>query len=52
MKPIIPISLIFALCVEAQAQRIVVGSKKFTESYVLADIAKTTLQNAGFAAET
>ena len=51
MKPIIPIVLIFALSAGAQAQRIVVGSKKFTESYVLAEIAKTTLQNAGFAAE-
>jgi osmoprotectant transport system permease protein len=51
MKPIIPIVLMFALSVGAQAQRIVVGSKKFTESYVLAEIAKTTLQNAGFAAE-
>jgi glycine betaine/choline ABC-type transport system substrate-binding protein len=36
MKPIVPILLIFALSVAAQAQRIVVGSKKFTESYVLA----------------
>jgi osmoprotectant transport system permease protein len=51
MKPIIPILLIFALSVATQAQRIVVGSKKFTESYVLGEIAKTTLQNAGFAAE-
>jgi osmoprotectant transport system permease protein len=51
MKPIVPILLIFALCLEAQAQRIVVGSKKFTESYVLGEIAKTTLQNAGFATE-
>ncbi len=51
MKPIIPILLIFGLSVGAQAQRIVVGSKKFTESYVLGEIAKTTLQNAGFAAE-
>lgn len=51
MKPIIPISLIFVLCVEAQAQRIVVGSKRFTESYVLGEIAKTTLQKAGFAAQ-
>ena len=49
MKPIIPLSLIFVLCVEAQAQRIVVGSKRFTESYVLGEIAKTTLQRAGFA---
>jgi osmoprotectant transport system permease protein len=51
MKPIIPMLLIFALSVGAQAQRIVVGSKRFTESYVLAEIAKRTLQNAGFAAE-
>jgi len=51
MKPIIPIVLIFALSAGAQAQRIVVGSKRFTESYVLGEIAKTTLQNAGFAAE-
>jgi osmoprotectant transport system permease protein len=51
MKPIIPILLIFALSVATQAERIVVGSKKFTESYVLGEIAKTTLQKAGFAAE-
>ena len=51
MKLIIPIVLMFALSAGAQAQRIVVGSKKFTESYVLAEIAKTTFQNAGFAAE-
>src|ERR1700751_5267105 len=51
MKPIIAILLIFALSAATQAQRIVVGSKKFTESYVLGEIAKTTLQNAGFAAE-
>src|SRR6266481_637217 len=51
MKPIIPILLIFGLSVATQAQRIVVGSKKFTESYVLGEIAKTTLQNASFAAE-
>jgi len=51
MKPIMPMVLIFALSAGAQAQRIVVGSKRFTESYVLGEIAKTTLQNAGFAAE-
>jgi osmoprotectant transport system permease protein len=39
---------VFTLCVVASAQRIVVGSKKFTESYVLGEIAKTALQNAGF----
>ncbi len=51
MKSIIAILLFFALSAEAQAQRIVVGSKRFTESYVLAEIAKMTLQNAGFAAD-
>jgi osmoprotectant transport system permease protein len=51
MKPIIPIVLICALSAGAQAQRIVVGSKRFTESYVLGEIAKTALQNAGFTVE-
>jgi len=32
-------------------ERIIIGSKKFTESYVLAEIAKRTLENAGVAAE-
>ena len=31
------------------AEPIVVGSKKFTESYVLGGIAKTVLERAGFA---
>jgi osmoprotectant transport system permease protein len=51
MKPVISILLVFAVSCSAQAQRIVVGSKRFTESYVLGEIAKMTLQNAGFAAE-
>src|SRR5207244_7010322 len=51
MKVIISILLIFALCAATQAQWIVGGSMKFTESYVLGEIAKTTLQNSGFAAE-
>jgi osmoprotectant transport system permease protein len=51
MKPIIPIVLICALSAGAQAQRIVVGSKRFTESYVLGEITKTALQNAGFTVE-
>lgn len=33
----------------AQTQTLTVGSKKFTESYVLGEIAKRTLENAGFA---
>jgi glycine betaine/choline ABC-type transport system substrate-binding protein len=42
---------IFAFCSVARPQQIVVGSKKFTESYVLGEIAKTALQNAGFTVE-
>ncbi|HEX5176629.1 MAG TPA: glycine betaine ABC transporter substrate-binding protein, partial [Chthoniobacteraceae bacterium] len=33
------------------AEPIVIGSKKFTESYVLGDIAKTVLERAGFAVQ-
>src|SRR4051812_27866472 len=33
------------------AEPILIGSKKFTESYVLAEIAKRALQNAGLPAE-
>jgi osmoprotectant transport system permease protein len=35
----------------AWSQAVVVGSKKFTESYVLGEIAKKTLQDAGFKVE-
>src|SRR6266480_2139900 len=35
----------------AHAQPIVIGSKKFTESYVLGEIAKHTLNDAGISAE-
>ena len=48
MKTTVVLLTVFTLCLVASAQRIVVGSKKFTESYVLGEIAKTTLQNAGF----
>ena len=48
MKTTVVILTVFTLCLVASAQRIVVGSKKFTESYVLGEIAKSTLQNAGF----
>ena len=50
MKTTVVILTVFTLGLVASAQRIVVGSKKFTESYVLGEIAKTTLRNAGFAA--
>ena len=44
------ILLILCLCLSPAlgAEPIVVGSKKFTESYVLGEIAKTTLEQAGF----
>jgi osmoprotectant transport system permease protein len=51
MKSLLMLSAIFAFCSTAQAETIVVGSKKFTESYVLAEIAKIALQNAGFTVE-
>jgi osmoprotectant transport system permease protein len=51
MKSAAVLFAIFAFCSVAQPQQIVVGSKKFTESYVLGEIAKTALQNAGFTVE-
>ena len=35
------------LTVTASAQSVIVGSKKFTESYVLGEIAKRTLEETG-----
>jgi osmoprotectant transport system permease protein len=41
-----------SLCVPAvAAERLVVGSKRFTESYILGELATQTLQSAGVAAE-
>ncbi|HWD38350.1 MAG TPA: glycine betaine ABC transporter substrate-binding protein [Fimbriimonas sp.] len=40
--------LFFVLTVLASAQTLTVGSKKFTESYVLGEIAKKVLNDAGF----
>jgi osmoprotectant transport system permease protein len=51
MKSAAILFTIFAFCPVAQPQQIVVGSKKFTESYVLGEIAKTALQNTGFTVE-
>src|SRR6202162_5061399 len=39
---------VLVFCSTAHPQPIVVASKRFTESYVLGEIAKTALQNAGF----
>ena len=51
MKTAALLFTIFVFCSAAESQQIVVGSKKFTESYVLGEIAKTALQNAGFTVE-
>ncbi|HLK60616.1 MAG TPA: glycine betaine ABC transporter substrate-binding protein [Chthonomonadaceae bacterium] len=39
------------LSTSVQAQTLIVGSKKFTESYVLGEIARRTLEDAGFTVE-
>jgi glycine betaine/choline ABC-type transport system substrate-binding protein len=46
MKSLGMVSAVLVSCSPAQAQHIFVGSKQFTESYVLGEIAKTALQNA------
>jgi osmoprotectant transport system permease protein len=51
MKSATILFAIFVFCSEAKPQQIFIGSKKFTESYVLGEIAKTALQNAGFTVE-
>jgi osmoprotectant transport system permease protein len=48
MKSAAILVLLFAFCSIAQPQQIVVGSKRFTESYVLGEIARIALQKAGF----
>ena len=49
------LGLLAALCVVpaslCSAEPILIGSKKFTESYVLAEIAKRAIENAGVATE-
>ncbi|MEY2544207.1 MAG: osmoprotectant transport system substrate-binding protein opuBD, partial [Verrucomicrobiota bacterium] len=47
----LPILLIFATMLSVNAKPVVVGSKKFTESYVLGEIAKRSLSDAGISAE-
>ena len=46
-----PAFLILLIPFSAAADPIIIGSKKFTESYVLAEIAKHSLETAGFDAE-
>ncbi len=43
--------LLTSIGVSASADPIIIGSKKFTESYVLAEIAKRSLENAGIKAD-
>jgi osmoprotectant transport system permease protein len=52
-RPLYVLIALFTLLFTAlgKAQTLAVGSKKFTESYVLGEIAKKTLENAGFTVE-
>ncbi|MEO7150334.1 MAG: glycine betaine ABC transporter substrate-binding protein [Burkholderiaceae bacterium] len=45
------LALVFAASATLAADRLVVGSKRFTESYVLGEIVRQTLQAQGIAAE-
>ncbi len=45
------LALMLAVALPARGEQVVVGSKKFTESYVLADIAKKLIEDAGFGVE-
>lgn len=51
MKMILRLAIFLTTVTAAAAAPVLVGSKKFTESYVLAEIAKQTLQNAGLQVE-
>jgi osmoprotectant transport system permease protein len=51
MKSAAILFAIFAFSSVAQPKQIVVGSKRFTESYVLGEIARIALQKAGFTVE-
>jgi osmoprotectant transport system permease protein len=47
----LPFLILFATAVSAAAQPVIIGSKKFTESYVLGEIAKRKLTDGGIPAE-
>jgi osmoprotectant transport system permease protein len=51
MKAGFPASVIFLIAASAFAEPVIVGSKKFTESYVLAEIAKRAIEDAGVPVE-
>jgi len=47
----LPIVFLFLAALSVKAQPVIIGSKKFTESYVLGEIAKRTLTDASIPAE-
>src|SRR2546430_1964199 len=49
--PSLPFLLLFAAVVSTHANPVIIGSKKFTESYVLGEISQRALNDAGVAAE-
>src|SRR6476659_3531626 len=51
MKSAATLFAILAFCSVAQPHQKVVGSKRFTESYVLGELARIALQKAGFTVE-
>jgi osmoprotectant transport system permease protein len=48
---VLPLLCLFTTVIAANAQPVLVGSKKFTESYVLAEIAKRAVEDAGVPVE-
>jgi osmoprotectant transport system permease protein len=48
MKGTVAALVVLVFCAAASAKPVVVGSKKFTESYVLGELAAAVLQRAGF----
>ena len=51
VRALFGLSVLLATTAVDAAKPVVVGSKKFTESYVLGGIAKTVLERAGFAVQ-
>jgi len=51
MKRVLAALAVALAAAAAQADPVVVGSKRFTESYILGEIVRQTLQDAGIAAE-
>ena len=49
--PFVSLLILFAAALSTSAQPVKIGSKKFTESYVLGEIAKRALNEAGISAE-